>query len=175
MVLLLSNLLAAKNHYISYRYNLTSCAYFRSALLLMNRFFLNLCFVLIPVTLLLGQSNDRPAFEAGKLTGTIKIDGLLDEADWNNAPVLDEFLTTEPIEKGNPSSPTFVRVMANEKAVVIGIECKDSDPNEIVRFSKIRDANISSEDHIKIVLDPFLDGQSGYIFAVNAFGARYDA
>ena len=26
-----------------------------------------------------------------------------------------------------------------------------------------------------MVIDPFLDGQSGYIFAVNAFAARYDA
>ena len=44
-----------------------------------------------------------------------------------------------------------------------------------MRFSKVRDADISNEDHVKVVLDPFLDGQSGFIFAVNAFAARYDA
>lgn len=118
---------------------------------------------------------ERPSFETGKLLGEIKIDGLLDESDWKNAPVLDEFLTTEPIEKGIPSFSTFVRVLANEKSIVIGIECKDLSPNDIVRFSKIRDADISNEDHVKVVVDPFQDGQSGYIFAVNAFGARYDA
>jgi len=122
-----------------------------------------------------GQSLERPVLEAGKLLGTIEIDGQLLEDDWSHAPVLSHFLTTEPIEKGTPSFPTIVRVLANEKSVIIGIECKDSDPNQIVRFSKIRDAEISEEDHIKIVLDPFLDGQSGYIFAVNALGARYDA
>jgi len=118
---------------------------------------------------------ERPSFETGKLLGEIKIDGILDESDWKNAPVLDEFLTTEPIEKGTPSFPTFVRVLANEKSIIIGIECKDLSPNDIVRFSKIRDADISNEDHVKVVLDPFQDGQSGYIFAVNAFAARYDA
>ena len=118
---------------------------------------------------------ERPSFETGKLLGEIKIDGLLDESDWKNAPVLDKFLTTEPIEKGIPSFPTFVRVLANEKSIIIGIECKDLSPNDIVRFSKIRDADISNEDHVKVVLDPFQDGQSGYIFAVNAFAARYDA
>ena len=46
---------------------------------------------------------------------------------------------------------------------------------KLLRFAKIRDANITNEDHVKVVLDPFLDGQSGYIFAVNAYGARYDA
>ena len=118
---------------------------------------------------------ERPSFETGKLLGEIKIDGILDESDWKNAPVLDEFLTTEPIEKGTPSFPTLVRVLTNEKSIIIGIECKDLSPNDIVRFSKIRDADISNEDHVKVVLDPFQDGQSGYIFAVNAFAARYDA
>ena len=125
--------------------------------------------------LLFGQSTERPSLEVGKLLGEIKIDGLLDEPDWDNAQILDEFLTTEPLEKGVPSSPTLVRVIANARSLVIGIECMDPNPDEIVRFSKIRDADISEEDHIKVVMDPFLDGQSGYIFAVNAFSARYDA
>ena len=118
---------------------------------------------------------ERPSFEAGKLVGEIKIDGLLDETDWKNAPVLKDFLTTEPIEKGTPSFPTYVRVIANERSIIIGIECKDQSEGHIIRFSKIRDADISNEDHVKIVLDPFMDGQSGYIFAVNALAARYDA
>ena len=125
--------------------------------------------------LLFGQDSDRPSIPAGKFQEVIKINGLLDESAWEDAPVLDKFLTTEPEEKGIPSSPTFVRVISDEKAVIFGIECKYSSPNDIVRFSKIRDADISDEDHVRIVLDPFLDGQSGYIFAVNAFAARYDA
>jgi len=121
------------------------------------------------------QAIERPSFEAGKLTENIRIDGMLNEPDWQSAPVLDNFLTTVPIEREQPSSPTLVRVLANEKVVVFGIECKSPSPDDIVRFSKIRDADISNEDHVKIVLDPFLDGQSGYILAVNAFAARYDA
>lgn len=121
------------------------------------------------------QSNQKPSLKTGKIVGNIEIDGVLDETDWKNAPFSDAFLTTEPLEKGTPSFPTTVRVIANEKSIIIGIECKDSNPKEIVKFSKIRDANISNEDHIKVVIDPFQDGQSGYIFAVNAFAARYDA
>ena len=121
------------------------------------------------------QSIDRPSIATGHIIEEIKIDGLLDETDWGDAPVLKDFRTTEPIENGSPSFPTIVRVITNKKWVVIGIECKDTNPESIVRFSKLRDANISKEDHIKIVIDPFLDGQSGYIFAINALGARYDA
>ena len=105
----------------------------------------------------------------------IRIDGYMDEEEWKKAPILDAFLTTVPEEKGTPTARTLVRVLADEKAVVIGVQCFDPSPDKIVRFSKLRDANISNEDHIKIVLDPFLDGQSGYILAVNANAARYDA
>lgn len=121
------------------------------------------------------QLEGRPSFQAGSLTGPIRIDGLLDEADWEKAPVLDQFLTTVPVEKGTPSASTYVRVIANSTSLIIGIQCMDPNPEEIVKFSKIRDADIRSEDHVKVVIDPFLDGQSGYILAVNAFAARYDA
>ena len=90
-------------------------------------------------------------------------------------PFLDEFLTTVPEERGTPSYKTSVRVLANSRSIVIGIECSDANPEQIVKFSKIRDADVSNEDHVKVVIDPFMDGQSGYIFAVNAFSARYDA
>ena len=141
----------------------------------MIRLYPILCFLLFSIGLLEGQTIERPTLEAGKLTGQIKIDGHLDEVDWESAEILDDFRTTEPVENGTSSNPTIVRVLADEKYLIIGIECLDSNANDIVRFSKIRDADISEEDHVKIVLDPFLDGQSGYIFAVNAFAARYDA
>ena len=121
------------------------------------------------------SQSERPRIAAGKLSGDFNLDGILDEADWERAPVLKDFLTVVPEEKGKPSYPTQVRVMANERSVVFGIECFDSEPDKIIRFAKIRDADVSEEDHVKIVVDPFLDGQSGFILAVNAFGARYDA
>ncbi len=99
----------------------------------------------------------------------------MDEGEWKNAPVLDAFMTTVPAEKGDPSQRTSVRVLADEKALIIGIVCEDSNPEKIIRFSKLRDTDISNEDHVKVVIDPFLDGQSGYILAVNANAARYDA
>ena len=101
---------------------------------------------------IVGQELERPQLEVGKLTEALKIDGQLNEPDWAKAPVLNNFLTTEPVEKGTPSYETLVRVMADEKSIVIGVECKDPNPEDIVRFSKIRDADIDEEDHVKIVL-----------------------
>lgn len=140
-----------------------------------RHFFTAILFIFVSNILVFSQSNQRPELKVGILSEKINLDGILDEADWQNAPSINSFLTTEPIEKGIPSFPTIVKVLANEKTIVIGIECKDGNLEDIVKFSKLRDANIDEEDHVKVVIDPFMDGQSGFIFAVNALGARYDA
>ncbi|MEM6380523.1 MAG: DUF5916 domain-containing protein, partial [Bacteroidota bacterium] len=121
------------------------------------------------------QEAARPTLAVGQLTSNIKIDGLLTEDDWKAAPFTDNLLTTVPVEKGQPSEKTIVKVIANERFLIIGIQCMDAEPDKIIRFSKLRDTDLDNEDHIRIVIDPFQDGQSGYILAVNPNGARYDA
>jgi hypothetical protein len=130
--------------------------------------------ILLPMVMQ-AQSSGRPALAAGILTDEIHLDGRLDEANWRAAPITDHLLSIVPQEGGTPSGRTEIRVLADERNIVIGIRCEDASPKDIVRFSKLRDAALGSEDHVRIVIDPFLDGQSGYIFAVNANGARYDA
>ena len=75
----------------------------------------------------------------------------------------------------HPSRPrlaglTEVRVLAGPTALVFGFRCHDPEPSGIVSFTKERDGNLESEDHVAIVLDPFQDGRSGHVFAVNPGG-----
>ena len=95
------------------------------------------------------QTTDRPEMSTAPVSGTIRLDGVLDEADWDRAPINTDFKTVVPEEGGEPSA--------------------------IVNFSKIRGVDLENEDHIRLVIGPFLDGQSSIILAVNASGARYDA
>ncbi len=120
-------------------------------------------------------AQERPFHQAGKVTDAIKLNGELSEQSWQKAPVLTGLTTTVPVEGGRPSNKTEVRILAEPKNLYIGIICYDASPNKIVSFSKLRDANLSNEDHVRIVLDPSLDGRSGYIFAINPSAARYDA
>ena len=111
----------------------------------------------------------------GKITGQIVIDGVLDEPDWQLTELTFDLKTTEPIEGGVPTGKTTFGVIAQERNLIIGVNCEYADPSKIVSYSKLRDVDMDNEDHVRIVIDPFLDGLSGYIFAVNANGARYDA
>ena len=120
------------------------------------------------------QAAERPAIRAGALPEGLGIDGVLNEPAWDRAEPADAFIQTEPAEGAPPAGRTVVRVLASPKALVIGIICEYSEPDSIVSFSVRRDAPLGNEDHVRIVLGPFLDGRSGYVFAVNPSGARYD-
>jgi hypothetical protein len=105
----------------------------------------------------------------------IRIDGQLDEAAWDRAEPLSTLRTVEPTQGLAPTLGTEVRIIAAPTAIYVGIRAFDHDPAGIVSYSKARDSDLRSEDHLKILLDPFRDGQSGFVFAVNPAGARYDA
>ena len=121
------------------------------------------------------QEAGRPALMAGPLTSSIRVDGVLDESDWAGAPVASDLATVEPRQGEAPTGRTLVKVLAGPKALVFGLRCEDPDAAHIVSFTKERDGVLDAEDHVLLVLDPFQDGRSGYVFAVNPGGARVDA
>ncbi|MCI0614617.1 carbohydrate binding family 9 domain-containing protein, partial [bacterium] len=119
------------------------------------------------------NAEEKPQLSVTVTTADIKIDGILDEPEWHSSNSIQNLTQSEPHKGQQPSYKTTVTVLANHHALFFGIKCQDSE--RPVTFSKQRDADLSDQDHIKMVIDPFLDGRSGYIFAVNPSGARYDA
>jgi Domain of unknown function (DUF5916) len=116
----------------------------------------------------------RARLRGGALQGEIVLDGRLDEPAWNGADSISDLITIEPEEGAVPAGQTIVKVLANPRELVFGFVCRDSNPAGIVAFAKTRDFDLELEDHVLIVLDPFQDGRSGYVFAVNPNGARFD-
>jgi hypothetical protein len=115
----------------------------------------------------------RPRLHVGT-AASIRLDGRLDDVAWATADSV-ELTQVEPREGATPAMRTVVRVLTTGDAIIIGVRADDPQPSRIVSYARQRDASLGSEDHLKIVLDPFGDGRSGYVFAVNPYGARYDA
>ena len=143
-----------------------------------------LCVIFLGIFLWFGVqtpvfSNGRaavPEAEALRISSNdlIRLDGLLDEPLWERAVPIGSFRMVEPDEDADPSEKTEVRVAVTVDALYFGIVCYDSAPEKIISYTMQRDAELRGEDHIKIVLDTFLNGRTGYVFAVNPNGARMD-
>ena len=138
------------------------------------RFFLLAGLLIAPNALAQGNKS-KPELRAGALTSNIALDGILDEPEWNTTDSIANLTQVEPVEGATPAARTVVKVMMDASTLVIGIRC-DNPPNVgTVSFARDRDATLDAEDHVRIVLDTYLDGRSGYVFAINPNGARYDA
>ncbi|HKA58611.1 MAG TPA: DUF5916 domain-containing protein [Gemmatimonadales bacterium] len=127
-----------------------------------------------------GQSQDssdlaRPRLRVEAARLSIRLDGILDEPAWSTADSIANLVEVEPTEGATPSARTVVRVLTTGDAILFGIRSDDPEPARLVSYARERDARLDNEDHIKIVLDTYLDGRSGYVFAVNPNGSRYDA
>ncbi len=122
-----------------------------------------------------GAQEQRPELRVSSVRLDVRIDGRLDEAAWAEADSIANLTQIEPVQGAAPSGRTVVRVLAASDAIVIGIRADDPDAHLITAFARERDANLSNEDHLRIVLDTYMDGRSGYVFIVNPNGARFDA
>lgn len=103
----------------------------------------------------------------------IELDGRIDEAAWDRAIPITDFTQQEPVEGGEPSERTEIRVVYDEDNLYIGAILYD-DPSGILAFQKGRDAFLSTDDRFQWILDTFSNGRTGYFFEVNAAGMMGD-
>ena len=131
-----------------------------------------LCLLLVGARVLAQEPSARPVLRAGH--GVVRLDGRLDDAAWAGADSITGLTQTEPREGTRGSGRTVVKVLTSGDALTIGVRADQPAGVPIVAFARERDNSLSNEDHVRIVLDTYLDGRSGYVFAVNPNGARYD-
>lgn len=102
------------------------------------------------------------------------IDGRLDEPAWDEAVPITEFRQEEPVEGGEPSEFTEVRVLYDSENLYIGAELHDSDPQGIIGWARQRNAGLGSDDQFRLLLDTFADGRTGFLFETNPAGVMRD-
>jgi hypothetical protein len=122
-----------------------------------------------------GQKTDKPLITCVAADQPVNVDGWLHEEVWSKADSITSLTMVEPVENGKPTFPTVVKILVTSKNIYLGFTCFDDQPEEAVAFSKARDSELKDEDYLKVIFDTYKNGRNGYIFAINPFGARYDA
>jgi hypothetical protein len=110
----------------------------------------------------------------GHASGPVRLDGVLDEADWQTAGLIPNLVQQSPVPEGETPYRTEVRLMTSGETLFVGVRCFDPDPRQIATHTMQRDADLASDDAVGLVFDTFGDHRTGYVFRVNASGARYD-
>ncbi len=111
--------------------------------------------------------------EAIRTDEAITIDGLLDEAAWAGAAMVDDIHQILPVEYAEPTQPTSVLVLYDNEALYVAARLYD-DPEEITANVLRQGGRSWTDDQLIIVLDPFNDKRNGYKFQLNPHGLRYE-
>ncbi|HEY4245111.1 MAG TPA: DUF5916 domain-containing protein [Kofleriaceae bacterium] len=111
--------------------------------------------------------------KAVRRTGSITIDGKLDEPAWAAAPQHTGFSQRFPKDQAKPTYETTFAVLFDDDAVYVGVWCDDPEPARIRRFLTRRD-NESPSDEVAVAIDSYRDRRTAYMFELNAAGVQID-
>src|SRR5687768_1376701 len=116
---------------------------------------------------------EKPVALATRASQTPRVDGILDEADWKTAAVVDQFVQQEPQEGQPASDRTEVRILYDESHLYIGVRAYTT--LAVTATEMRRDADrLFDEDNFQVILDTFHDSRNGYMFLTTPLGAKLE-
>lgn len=148
-----------------------------------------LMFVLLAGARLLPAALPAGEIKAVRVAEGPRVDGLLDDPVWQSVPAITGFRMVEPRPGEDPSEKTEARVLYDGHSLYVGVYCYDSEPGRISANTMAHDSGgssggaygmyggyhgspTSSDDVVRVLLDPFQDKRNAYVFFVNPRGAR---
>ncbi len=124
--------------------------------------------------LTIAQHSEPSMMNAQRISEKIKFDGDLSESVWQQVQHISNF-TQRDLNYGEPvSEQTEVAILYDQNTLYIGVWCYQKDISKIVAKEMSPDFNYEADDNFQIMISPFDDNRSGYLFVINPNGARAD-
>ncbi len=124
------------------------------------------------------QSTDASGhvtLRAIRLAGSIKIDGVLDEATYRDVPAISNFVQVEPQQGPPATQQTDVWILFDDEAIYVTFRCWESNLNRMIADEMRRDSmNIPNQEFVGFSFDTFKDRRNGFMFNVTPLGAFMD-
>ncbi len=117
---------------------------------------------------------EAPVLRAAQLTGSIHVDGHLDDPAWQDAAPVDGFTQRQPDEGKPASERTDVRALIGDDALFIGARLYDRDSKKI-RSRLVRRDDVPGTDYLALLIDAYHDHSTAVLFRVSPSGSINDA
>jgi hypothetical protein len=133
-----------------------------------------LCFCLLLTAVAFSQS-ERKKLAIKKTNFPIKIDGILNETAWKDAPMADKFVEIRPTPfKMESDNPTQVYFLYNNEGLYVGGYMHEKYKDSVAAELNGRDG-FGNNDFIGVVLDTYYDKLNGFEYFVTPLGEQMDA
>ena len=109
----------------------------------------------------------------GRAAQPPNLDGRLDDAVWETATYIDDFVQIAPVEGAPGTEETEVWMAFDRDNLYFAFHVHYTDPG-IIRANRADRDEIGGDDRMSVLFDPFLDQQRAYQFSVNGYGVQSD-
>lgn len=115
---------------------------------------------------------DRKSFEAERTTSKFKIDGILDEADWQTSSPIQNFVQRRPEPGSDAAKRTEVWFRYDDDAIYIAAKLYE-DKEDLFNLLTNRDEG-GNADYFGVIIDPYKAGLNGVGLFVTSAGVQRD-
>jgi len=110
-------------------------------------------------------------YECARATGQIRVDGLLDDAAWNNAPWTVDFSDIEGTKRPAPRFRTRAKMLWDDLFLYIAAELEEPDIRATLTE---HDSVIFHDNDFEVFLNPSGDSKNYFEFEMNALNTGWD-
>lgn len=138
--------------------------------------FIILCFLFLSLCINTSAQQSMKTLNAKRTTVEPKIDGILNENIWRNAPLATDFIAFQPIPgvAEDTQHKTEVYLLYDDQAIYVAAKMHELDANDISKELTNRD-QMGNSDFLLVALDTYNDKINAQEFAVTAAGVQFDA
>lgn len=116
-----------------------------------------------------------PGYRVRATTGAIRLDARFSEPVWQSVDSIVDFRQREPIEGAPATERTVVKLVRNGEQLYVAVRAFDSDMRRVRGAQLRRDADLTSDDNITVLIDSYRDRRGAFLFRTNPNGAMWDA
>src|SRR5688572_27463067 len=110
-----------------------------------------------------------------KVANAPKIDGVLDDEAWLDAPAANGFITNTPSFGNQASDSTSVKIIYDNTAIYIGAHLYGNPKQIRKQFTPRDQERLADVDNFAVFIDSYLDRQNAFQFLVTSRNVQSDA
>jgi hypothetical protein len=123
--------------------------------------------------LLMAQNEPGTQLKIRKAKGDIKLDGVLDESDWVDADVADDWYLNYPVDTAQAPFQSEARLTFNEHSLYISFVCYDDESPDLINSLR-RDFDYDRNDNVGFNIGPYNDKINGFFFVITPKGIQME-
>ena len=121
------------------------------------------------------SENAATRYKVPTYNGPIRVDAAFAEPIWQSVDSIVAFRQREPLEGAPASERTVVKILRDAERVYVAVRAYDREMRNVRGTQLRRDADLSSDDNITILIDSYRDRRGAFLFRANPNGAMWDA